>query len=143
MLALYRSFPDEHSQRFLALSEDDSAHHAGFFELLICIKNGSWKPQKIPVAVAEVWLDDHKATPWLRCKACQLLLPKRRGFWLNTQTGAWWQGAMKYFADCPSCHGEIGPRGEDASFEYWKWQPLRPEPPWEFLDEAPVKVVGS
>ena len=134
---LYGVFPPQWQEQFLAMYESDQEITEGIKDLLNCMRHGIWKAQEIPAPVAEVWLTDAKATPWLRCSQCQLLLPIRRGFWRNTQTGGWWQSCMRYFARCPGCQGEIVPRGEDRSWYPNAPFPLRPEPPWEFLDKSP------
>ncbi|HQR43884.1 MAG TPA: hypothetical protein PLX97_14415 [Gemmatales bacterium] len=113
----------------------------GLHDLKSCLANGTWEGQPVPFEVAEVYLQDPKAIPWLQCSQCQLLLPKRAGFWHNTENGAWWQSCMRYFAHCPGCQGEIVPRGEDRSWHAQSPFPLRPEPPWEFLDEPPSQPI--
>ena len=109
----------------------------GLREMEICLYNETWEGQPVPLEVAEVYFNDPKATPWLRCSKCQLLLPTRRGFWHNTQTGGWWQSKMRYFEKCPGCGGKIVPRGQDLSWIENSPFPVRPVPPWEFLDDSP------
>jgi hypothetical protein len=133
------ALPTQVHPQYIEWVENPEVHNTGIDELFSCLMNGVWKAQKIPLAVAEVYFSDPKATPWLRCSQCQLLLPKRRGFWHNTQTGGWWQSCMRYFQKCPGCQGEIVPRGEDRSWQPVSPFPLRPVPPWEFLDEQPAK----
>lgn len=109
----------------------------GLQQLMICLSNGIWEGQPLPHEVAEVYLNDPKATPWLRCSQCELVLPKRSGFWHNTNNGKWWQSCMRYFAKCPGCQGKIVPRGQDLSWRENSPFPVQPVPPWEFLD-APL-----
>ncbi|MGC3971108.1 MAG: hypothetical protein QM775_28360 [Pirellulales bacterium] len=137
---LIQAFPKKYFSKLLKRMADDDAPLDGIQQLQICIYNETWIPQPVPPEVAEVYVNEPKAVPWLRCQDCQLLLPVRSGFWRNTQSGHWCQGNQRYFADCPACHGEIAPRGQNLSFEYWRWQPLRPTELWEFLDEAPLEV---
>lgn len=135
--ALYEVFPPELQEQFQTMLASEGGFYEGIKDLLRCMHHGMWKAQMIPSAVAEVWLTDSKAIPWLRCSQCQLLLPIRSGFWRNTQTGGWWQSCMRYFKECPACQGEIVPRGEDRSWNPNAPFPVRPEPPWEFLDQSP------
>ena len=92
----------------------------------------------MPAAAAEVYLTDHKATPWLRCKACRVLLPFRRGFWIKENVKGFCQGKLHYFKECPGCGGEIIHRGTGIPLVVNQNVPLRPEPPWQFVHDVAV-----
>jgi hypothetical protein len=139
---LLAAFPKECLPRVLERLKVRVSAFDGIHELRICLGNGTWKAQPIPFEVAEVYLDEPKATPWLRCIQCQLLLPKRSGFWHNTQTGGWWQSYLYFFEACPGCGGEIVNRGTGAPLYRSPDFPLRPVPPWEFLDDSPPPRVS-
>ncbi len=110
----------------------------GIWDLWMRILNQTWEPKPLPREVAEVFLAEPRATAWNRCLACDIPLPTRSGYWLDTRDGRWWQDSQHYFADCPVCHGPIVTYIQHKPVEYRHWAPLRPAPPFVFLDEAPT-----
>lgn len=104
-------------------------------QLFSCMQNRRWPQVPIPLEVAQVYLEDAKASPYQRCIKCNLLLPLRWGIWRNTITKSWWQAPLLYFASCPACGGATGSRHEGKPYHY-PYVPLRVEPPWEFLEES-------
>lgn len=136
MLRLVEAFPSStHEQLVECLSTEG---YQGLRTLVSYVMNGVWQGQSFPLEVASIYLHEPQATPGLRCLSCHLLLPYRRGFWRNTTTRQWWQAPLTYFETCPACQGRIGYALNDDPFSRSAWLPVRPAPPWEFLDELPT-----
>jgi len=134
---LIKAFPPEYRKQLIRQLRENEDRDDGIHELLIHLQNGVWEsPSKIPAAAAEVYLTEPKATPWLRCKACRVLLPTRSGFWIKENVDGFWQGNLRYFQECPGCGGQIIHRGTEKPVEFPATLPLRPEPPWSFVDDV-------
>lgn len=136
---LFVAFPAEHRKLLLEKLASEEPKYQGLHELLIYIQNGVFEPSTIPSEAAEVYLSDERATPWIRCKVCRVLLPYRSGFWIKAGTPSFWQASMHYFKECPGCGGQLIHRGTEKPVEISTYFPLRPEPPWEFVNEPPIQ----
>lgn len=129
LLEFIRLFPRACRKSVLLQQLDDSE---ALIQLFSCMLSRQWSSLPIPLEVAQVYLEDPKASPYQRCLECGLLLPLRWGIWRNTITKVWWQAPLRYFALCPACGGAIGSRHEGKPYHF-PYVPYRVVPPWEFL----------
>jgi hypothetical protein len=107
-------------------------------QLLLSILSGEWKPQKLPVNLATVYLEYPRAFLDVRCNNCKLLLPRLQGHWSNSVTKQYLFTERNFFLNCPLCTGELRTRFFDTPLTINSAVPLEPELPWEFRELNPA-----